>query len=77
MSGKEELLFFREWATYLKRGELCCIEAVLKRSPSNPPELAFLLEIATQLCILKTFGATVCSELGRPAPFPLANFVEL
>lgn len=77
MSCKEEFQFFKEWANYLKRGELSRLQAVLTRSPSNPTQLAFLLEIITQLCIFKAVGSTLSGELGRPEPFPLAHFVQL
>lgn len=50
---------------------------VLRRSPSNAQELAFLLEITTQLCILAKYNTNLTGTLARPVPFPLANFAEL
>lgn len=56
---------------------MSCLEVVLRRSPSNAPELAFLFEITTQLCILAKYNASLTTALARPVPFPLANFAEL
>jgi hypothetical protein len=77
MSCKEELLFFKEWVCYLKGGKITYLKAVLKRSPTNLPELSFLLEITTQLCILKALGSTLNTKLERPVSFALASFTEL
>lgn len=49
---------------------------VLRRSPSNAQELAFLLEITTQLCILAKYKTNLTTTLARPVPFPLAIFAE-
>jgi hypothetical protein len=39
--------------------------------------LSFLLEITTQLCILKALGSTLNTKLERPVSFALASFTEL
>ena len=56
---------------------MSCLEVVLRRSPSNAQELAFLLEITTHLCILAKYNTSLTAKFVRPVPFPLANFAEL
>jgi len=54
MSGKSDLLYLKEWAFYLKNRQFRNLSVVLAHRPANRQELAFLLEIVSQLFILRS-----------------------
>lgn len=66
MSCSEQLVFLKDWSFYLKNGELRCVDAVLRRNPANPSELAFHLEVAAQLCMLKSLALPYSRQSSSP-----------